>query len=104
MKLAILLLLSGCLASPGAPVMERKVKVWNGAPEEGGICRMSSASIAKLIKKPFKEVRAHHLGTTDMECLDAREEQFKQYACLTFEDLGVIYGYIQALNQQCKKW
>lgn len=107
-----------CLVSCGshAPQMERKVKIWNGAPEEAGICRISSAKIKKNIERDFTQYNQHvkiiplpyikavHEDPKEAECLQATDLKFEKYACLTFEDLGVLYDYIEKLSYSCKKW
>lgn len=92
--------------------MERKVKIWNGAPEEAGICRMSTKDLKSNIEEvigrdtkiPVRLMKKIHQGYIGMECLQATDQAFQQYACLTFEDLGVLYDYIEKLIYSCKKW
>jgi hypothetical protein len=86
--------------------MDRKVKVWNGSPEENGICRLSSSQIKDKLKIPFPldSIKQFHQGTNAYECILAEDPEFKKYACLTFDDIGVLYGYIEKLIYQCKEW
>jgi hypothetical protein len=90
--------------SGNAPQMERKVKIWNGAPEEIGICRLSTNDLSDKLNAVKFVLKSYHAGTSRYECLPAEDERFKSYACLTFEDLGVMYAYIQELNFKCEKW
>lgn len=112
LQLLSLIFLVSCAGH--APQMERKVKIWNGAPEEAGICRLSTANLKNEIElnlpdgrkiqlplKLFKKVHQGYLGT---QCLQATDPSFEKYACLTFDDLGVLYDYIEKLIYSCKKW
>lgn len=103
LQLCALLILVSCKLGE-APVMARKVKVWNGAPEVNGICRMSTDNLATKLNGVEFLLKRVHKGTKSMVCVDARDEQFKQYACMTFDDLGVLYDYIQTLIFECKEW
>lgn len=103
LQLFSLLCLVSCV-SGNAPTMDRKIKIYNGAPEEIGICRLSTATLAdKLNTYPYF-LKQFHKGTTSYECIGAAEDRFKQYSCMSFEDLGVLYKYIETLIYQCKKW
>lgn len=88
------------------PQMESKVKVWNGAPEEAGICRLSSKELRNKADLDFKlkEIKAFHQGTTLSECILATDPVFKEYACLTFQDMAVLNNFINKLILQCKEW
>jgi hypothetical protein len=86
------------------PVMPRKIKVWNGSPERNGICRMSTDDLAQKINAISFILKSSHKGTKSIVCIDATDEQFKQYASLTFTDLGVLHGYIETLIYSCKEW
>lgn len=86
------------------PRMEQKIKVWNGAPENASICRLSSSRLATKIGAPEFYLKAFHQGTRGLECIGTNEEQFKLYACMTFQDLGVLYEYIETLVTKCEKW
>lgn len=104
LRLFALLFLVSCAGVP--PYQERKVKIWNGAPEVGGVCRMSTPELKEKtqIKAPVFLMKRIHQGTKEVECIQATDEAFKKYACLTFEDLGVLYDYIETLIYSCKKW
>jgi hypothetical protein len=104
LQLCSLLILVSCAGH--APQMERKVKIWNGAPEEAGICRMSSKDLKERsgMTYPLKMIKKVHQGFIGTECIEATDEQFKAYACLTFQDLGVLNAYIEKLIYSCKKW
>lgn len=104
MRLFILLCLVSCAGIP--PYQDRKIKIWNGSPEEVGICRMSSKNLKAEMHSnlPLPIIKKIHQGTTGYECIQANDVQFKKYACLTFEDLGVINAYIEKLIISCKKW
>lgn len=86
-----------------APKMERKVEVWNGAPEVGGICRMTPDQAARKTNgNPFIAKMA--IRNRRQECIDAREDRFKEYGAMTFSDIGVIQRYIETLINSCKGW
>lgn len=101
-----MIILVSCGHLSNAPRMDRKIKIWNGAPEEAGICRMSTADLAREaeIQIPVRILKRFHQGTTSMECIRADDESFKAFACLTFEDIGVLNAYIEKLINSCKKW
>jgi hypothetical protein len=104
LQLMALISLLSCSGQP--PYQERKVKIWNGAPEEAGICRMSTQNLksASGIQTPLFLMKKIHQGTTNYECMKAKDPAFEKYACLTFEDLGVLYAYIETLIYSCKEW
>ena len=70
-----------------APIMDGTVKIWNGAPEKGGICRLSDPN------DPLSE-----------KCIDAYDDEFKKYGCMTFNDSAILQQYIETLLNRCKKW
>lgn len=110
LQLISLFILVSCAGTP--PYQSRKVKIWNGAPEEAGICRMSTLDLKEEIESiinkdmavTLRQMKKVHQGTTSMECITATDQAFKKYACLTFDDLGVLYDYIETLIYSCKKW
>ena len=101
--LLFMLILNSCV-SGDVPTMDRKVKIWNGAPEEIGICRMSTKHLAYKINGVEFLLKSYHKGSNAYECIGASTDEFKKYACLTFSDLAVINGYIEKLIYSCKKW
>jgi hypothetical protein len=103
LQLMSLIIIQSCI-SGNAPVMERKIKVWNGIPETGEICRTSSVALASNVGGIAFVLKAFHKGTFSKECISTKDEAFKKYGSLTFEDIGVLYDYIQALNYKCEKW
>jgi hypothetical protein len=103
LQLCALLCLVSCMTGD-APLMAQKIKVWNGAPEEAGICRSSTNDLAVKLETVSFLLKQSHTGTTRKVCLSSTDESFKQYACLTFEDLKVLHDYIQTLIYTCKKW
>jgi hypothetical protein len=106
MTLILMIVMTACGHLSNAPRMDRKIKIWNGSPEEAGICRMSSAQLQDeaQLQIPVRILKRFHQGTTSMECLSASDPAFKAYACLTFEDIGVLNAYIEKLINSCKKW
>lgn len=104
MKLLLLIILVSCAGTP--PYQSRKIKIWNGAPEVGGICRMSSKGLKREVdlQLPLPLIKKVHQGFIGQECLAAIDPTFKTYACLTFDDIGVLYDYIQTLIYSCKEW
>lgn len=92
-----------CAGNPPAP--KQRVKVWNGAPEVSGICRLDSSKIASetIIPKRVVEpiIEAPKKG---ISCIPAASEDFKKYACMTFDDLSALYEYSEQLIRSCKQW
>lgn len=82
--------------------MERPISVWNGAPEVGGICRINAESLAKKLNIPENILR--EAIADGIECIQATDDRFKEYGCMTFDDIGVIRRWEEALLQQCEKW
>lgn len=101
--LVILLILISCV-SGNAPTMSRKIKIWNGAPEQNGICRMSTNDLADKLNTISFFIKPFHKGTKSFVCIDASNDEFKNYASLTFDDLGVLYGFIEEMQLKCEKW
>ncbi len=83
--IVMLLILSSCRGM--LPEMQGKVKIWNGTPEKGAICR--------IVDRDDPE---------SMICIDAYDDIFKKYACLTWDDVSIWAEYIEALKNRCKKW
>ena len=104
LRLCALLFLVSCAGVP--PYQSRKIKVWNGSPEMAGICRMSSKDLKSAVNIPLPSqmIKKVHQGFIGMECMPSTDPEFKNYACLTFEDMGVLYDYIQTLLYSCKEW
>lgn len=101
--IATLLSLSGCAGK--APVMEKPIQVYNGAPEVGGICRLNDSKItqlAEVLKVPENILRANL--AQGMDCIDAHDPRFQQFGCMTFDDIGVVQRYIETLKFECKVW
>lgn len=88
------------------PAMERPITVWNGCPELGGICKMM---------KPEVQAKAKELGAqeaaqdwievniddkTKVKLIKADSPNFKKYAGISFDDLGVIFKYIDTLKRK----
>lgn len=103
LRILSLMLFASCV-SGNQPLMERKIKIWNGSPEEIGICRISTAELAPKIDTVEFILKSYHSGTTDYDCIPADNEEFKKYGCLSFEDIGVLYKYIETLIYSCKEW
>lgn len=99
----MLLSLSGCPLAT-IPTMTRPIKVWNGAPEVGGICRMDAKEVSEQSGLPLVILKRAMDKLAVRGCLDSTDPIFKSYACLTFADLKVIYDYTETLINQCKKW
>jgi len=91
------------MSCENAPVMERPIQVWNGAPEEIGICRMSVKDIAEATGNG--EILVHRFADNkDYVCISANEVVFKTFGCMTFEDYGVLQRYIETLIDRCARW
>jgi hypothetical protein len=56
------------------------------------------------INLPVALIKKVHQGFIGQECMLATDPQFMNYACLTFQDLGVLNEYIETLIFSCKKW
>lgn len=93
--------------------MEHPVKLYNGAPEVGGICRLKQAAIAKWAKKNLAQEESKKyvnaavkqmFSEDDVECIDAKSDKFKSYGCYSFEDIRVMLRYEENLLYSCEKW
>jgi len=77
------LLVSSIAGCKHAPRLERTPVIWVGAPEQASICR---------------KVR------DEIVCIPAEDEKFKDFACMTWDDVGMIQEYISTLLYSCKRW
>lgn len=84
--------------------MSKPVEIWNGAPEVGGICRLTKAEIKAKTKIPTKVINAIFAESEEMTCIDARAKEFEKFACLTFDDVAVLQKYTETLINKCEKW
>jgi hypothetical protein len=85
--------------------MPSKVKVWNGRPDQIGICRLDPDEVPGPIKKYPTYIKKKLLAKIDGEtCIHASESIFKKYGCMSWQDLGVVQKYIETLLYSCKKW
>jgi hypothetical protein len=93
--------------------MERPIKQFQGAPEVGGICRMTKEDLTRFAKKSVKtdlakkhvpQVVGQMLAPNGMECVDAREKKFARYGCYSFDDIAVMLRYQENLLYSCEKW
>lgn len=105
------LLMVGCAGSP--PKMERPVKLFNGAPERGAVCRLSKKAIARVAKKLLKTREAKDqvsdvvkvmFAPDEIDCVSASSREFASYGCYTFSDIGVMLRWQEALLHSCDKW
>lgn len=94
------LLLVACGGNP--PNMERPIEVWNGSPENGGICRINAAVLSRRLNIP-EHILAPILAE-GVDCIPANDERFKEFGCMTFEDMGVIRRWEETLLDRCEKW
>jgi len=104
-KLMIVLSLFVMASCGTPPKMRNPVKVWNGSPERGSICRINSDKVSQetgIPKNIVKQVVAN--VSTQIDCIDAYDDQFKKYACMTFDDLGSLYEYSERLINSCQRW
>lgn len=98
--LILMLLISSCNGT--MPTMDKKVKVYNGSPEVGGICRgPNTMKKTKAIKNSDFVIDNK---ADSRECIDAYDDKFKAYGCMTFVDMAVLQKYTETLIKNCKKW
>lgn len=109
--LTLSLFLFGCGGIP--PKLEHPVKMYLGAPEVGGICRLKKSAIARLAKKYLAKDESRNqvdsavsvmFSKDEIECVDARSNEFKSYACYSLEDNRVLLRYQENLLYSCEKW
>jgi len=94
--------------------MERDIKIYNGAPEVAGICRKNRVTVASNIsqelktsiaKEAVKKTLENNIAPdTASDCVSANSADFKKYAGISFQDLGVILRYIENLTYSCERW
>lgn len=93
--------------------MERKIKQWNGAPEMGGICRMSRDDLAKLAKRALKtdlaksqvrKIVKEGFAPDGVECIRADDPKFAEYGAYSFKDIAVLLRYQENLLFSCERW
>lgn len=94
------LILVACGGNP--PKMERPIEVWNGAPERGGICRINASVLSQRLDIP-EHVLAPIIAE-GVECIPATDPKFQEYGCMSFDDMGVIRRWEEALLNRCEKW
>lgn len=108
-----LVLLASCAGSP--PKMEGPVTVWNGAPEKDAICTLTPDQVADHATANTKNFFVHAFALAKLKetlrpqdaaerCIDARDPVFAKFAALTFNDIGIIQRYTEALINSCAKW
>lgn len=106
-------MLFSCAGSPPKP--ERKVKLYNGAPEMNGICRLSRSAIKRFASRQLKTQAGKDSVATavkegfavdpkEIECVRADSREFARYGCYAFDDIGVILRWQEALLHTCEKW
>ncbi len=93
--------------------MERPVKLYNGVPERGAICRLSQSAIARVAKKMLAEDESKRqvdravkmiFAADEIECIESTEKKFSSYGCYSFSDIGVMLRWQEALLHSCEKW
>jgi hypothetical protein len=117
-KTIIIAILSGFVfgCAGHAPVMERPIKVYNGAPEvgeHGAICRMNNKQLAEKVRAAAGSTLTHDfaeaivstlLDSSAEECIDGKDARMKQMGCMSWDDHAVLQRYIENLNFKCEKW
>lgn len=105
------LILFSCAGSP--PKLERPVKLYNGAPEVNGICRLTKPAIARIAKKALKtddaksQVNAvvkEMFAPDEVECIRADDRKFSNYGCYSFSDIAVMLRWQENLLYSCDRW
>jgi hypothetical protein len=93
--------------------MERKIKLWSGTPERNSVCRLSKEESTQLavalVANKFSKKYAHKivnyaLAEDKLECVRADAQAFAAFAGITFQDLGVLLRYQEALLYSCERW
>lgn len=93
--------LAGC---GSAPVMEKKIAIWNGAPEKAGICRMTQDAVSKQSGYSKPLVAKVFSNNGEIVCIEATDPAFARFGAMTFDDIGVLQRYIETLLNRCEKW
>lgn len=101
LKIILIITLFSILTACGsAPVMEHKVEVWNGSPEEAGICRLTP----KQVGDKTTPIARYFIKSGSAQCIGAESEEFANYGAMTWDDIRVIQEYIETLINSCSKW
>lgn len=77
--------------------------VWNGSPENAGICKIKNEETKKLMELNPEYFDAPGLSKPTT-CLKATDKPFQEYAGIKFVDIQVIQNYIENLKNSCLTW
>jgi hypothetical protein len=98
----LLLLLNSC---GSAPKLERPITLWSGAPEVGGICKLTAEALFKRFPNvPRPLIDYIFTNRDDLECIDGKDPRMEQFSCETWQDKGVEARYVETLLNKCQKW
>lgn len=93
--------------------MERRIKVYNGAPEYGAVCRVPRGNVAARAKleartEAFRqgadEWVTANLWPDTLECVSAHSPEFVRFVGIPTDDFGVILRYQETLVNRCERW
>lgn len=101
----------GCAGKP--PAMERRIKVYNGAPEYVAVCRTPRAAIAaharaeartQAFKQGANDWIKENIAPEELECVPASSPEFARFVGIPAEDFGVLLRYQETLINRCERW
>lgn len=83
--------------------MEHPILVWNGSPENSGVCRYKTEELAPLLagSTDYFDVQG---ATRAYTCIKASSKDFRKFAGISFDDLGTILRYNETLKHSCRVW
>lgn len=95
--------------------MERKIEVWNGAPEYGAICRKNAPDVKAFIESEssradIRDYSGKIVATMIKEpgngfrCITTDSPEFAEFGAIRFDDIGVILRYTETLINRCERW
>jgi len=107
-KIILIVILTSCEFTSNAPTMPRKLEVWNGAPEEIGICRLDSLQVANKMTTQkarfFSRTNVKDIDIKGFICIPAEDSRFKKFGCLTWVDITMFQTHIENLIKSCERW
>lgn len=103
--ISILTLSAALFSCASMPRMERKISIWNGCPEQDGICRLDLPAVqakaqALGASQAIQDWIVVNIDGRKVDVIPAKGEAFKKYAGISFDDLGVILKYIDSLQRK----
>lgn len=107
LKIFLTIMLFNFISCGTFPKMERKIQIWNGSSEYVGIVRLSSDKAAvKAGATKYKAMAKMIIqdAPAGADFVSAYDHKFDGYAALTWEDINVLYKYIETLKNSCQQW